>query len=206
MPYSIPLSKISIGEYKTLLKAQSLLPSRQILMENIDANFVAIEKQGISDLAELKKALGNPKKVADFSAISGISAAYLTILRREMGSLEPNPVKISDFPEVDSALIASLQKLGISTAKDVFENDQSLDIELRCLCDLTRINGVGAIAARMFYDAGYHSPKDIANAKPKEMLEKINTVNADKQFYKASLGEKDMQFCIDAATLLIRYT
>ena len=68
------------------------------------------------------------------------------------------------------------------------------------------MNGIGAIAARLFFDAGYHSVSDIASGNAAEMKDKIHQVNAKKSLYKANLGEKDMQFCIDAAALLIKYT
>ncbi len=206
MSYSIPVAKISLSEYKALLKTQNLLPSRQILWEEIDTRFAAIEAQGITDLDTLKKKLAQPDKLAVFAEKTGVPTEYLNILRREMGSLTANPVKIADFPGLDSALIVGLQNQGIKTAKDVFESEKPLDWELTCLCDLTRINGVGAVAARMFYDAGYRSAEEIAQGDAKDMLEKITAVNAEKQYYKASLGEKDMQFCIDAATLVVKYT
>ena len=206
MPYSIPLAKISVNEYKTLLKGQNLLPSRQILLQDIDARFSAIEAKGIGDLDALKKILSKPDKLAAFAESTGIPAEYLNILRREMGSMEAKPVKISDFPGLDSALVVGMQNEGFKTDRDVFESEKPLDWELSCLSDLTRINGVGAVAARLFYDAGYRSAEEIAQGNAKEMLEKITAVNAEKKFYKASLGEKDMQFCIDAAALLIKYT
>ncbi len=39
-----------------------------------------------------------------------------------------------------------------------------------------------------------------------DMLARISAVNAQKGFYKANLGEKDMQFCIDYAQLLVTYS
>ncbi|MEX1307993.1 MAG: DUF4332 domain-containing protein [Eubacteriales bacterium] len=206
MLYSISLERISLSEYQALLKKQTLVPSRQILWDDIDARFSAIKAQGIADLATLKKELAKPDKLAAFAEKSGVPAEYLNILRRQMGSLTAKSVKITEFPGLNSTLVENLQTQGFKTAKDVFESDQPLDKELTCLCDLTRINGVGAVAARLFYDAGFRSIEDMAQADAKDILEKITTVNAENQFYKATLGLKDMQFCIDAASLLIKYT
>lgn len=78
--------------------------------------------------------------------------------------------------------------------------------ELLCLCDLVRINGVGAVAARAFYEAGYRTAADVAGAHADQMLERVSKVNEAKGYYKAKLGEKDMQFCIDFAMLLKKYS
>lgn len=76
--------------------------------------------------------------------------------------------------------------------------------ELISLCNLVRINGIGAMAARTIYESGYKNIVEIAHAKAAELLEKINAVNIDKQYYKANLGEKDMQFIIDAANMILK--
>jgi predicted flap endonuclease-1-like 5' DNA nuclease len=64
------------------------------------------------------------------------------------------------------------------------------------------MNGVGPNAAKMLYEAGYHSPADVAAADAGTMLARVAAVNADGRYYAGKLGEKDMQFCIDSARLL----
>jgi hypothetical protein len=64
---------------------------------------------------------------------------------------------------------------------------------------------VGAVAAKAFYEAGYRSVAAVARADADVILEKISKVNKAKRYYKAQLGVKDMQFCIDFASLLIKY-
>jgi len=70
-------------------------------------------------------------------------------------------------------------------------------------CDLVRINGVGAVAAKSFLDAGYKSISDIANTNSDEMLVGVSAVNDIKHYYKAKLDTKDMQFCIDFARIIM---
>lgn len=94
-------------------------------------------------------------------------------------------------------MISTLTNKGTKTSKDYFENSCKDSEELYCLCDLVRINGVGAVAAKAFYDAGYKSVSDVADAEAGAMLEKVTDINKQKQYYKANLGLKDMQFCID---------
>ncbi len=202
MPYNLDLSNLSIQEYKGLLKRQNLLPGRRMLWQNIDHNFEVIEKQGIVNIAQLKKQLSMPHKLASFATTTGISQEYLIILKREIGTLEQKPVLITGFPGLDDTVVTDLSSRGIKTSKDYLESGSSTTDELFCLCDLVRINGVGPVAARAFYEAGYRSVADVACADADTMLEKVSKVNQTRHYYKAKLGVKDMQFCIDFACLL----
>lgn len=205
MPYQLDLSAFSVQEYKQLLKRQNLLPGRRMLWENIDANFKAIEAQGAGNISVLKKQLSTPQKLAGFAAASGIPEAYLTLLKREIGSLEQKPVPLASFPGIDSHTVDALNARGIKSSKDYLEAAAEED-ELACLCRLVRINGVGAVAAKAFYEAGYRSVEDVACAEAGAMLKEVTKVNDAHGYYKAKLGEKDMQFCIDFASLLIAHT
>ena len=205
MPYNIDLSRLPLQEYRELLKSQNLLPGRRMLRENIDANFERMGREGIADVAQLKKRLATPEKIAAFAAATGVPAQYLTILKREAGSLEQKPVPISDFPGVERALVSALREQGVKTSKEYYESGLCEPGELYYLCDLVRINGVGAVAARAFYEAGFRFVTDVAHADPADMLKKVTAVNEKKGYYKAKLGVKDMQFCIDFARVLISY-
>jgi len=205
LKYSIDLENLPIHEYKDLLKQQNLLPGRRILWRGIEGNFALFERQGIKSIAELKKIISSPKKIAAFSSEIGISEEYLVILKREIGSLEQKPVSLSDFPGIDGLLLEKLSGLGLRTSKDYWNQKQNFTDELFCLCDLVRINGVGPLAARAFYEAGYQYALKISEADPLEMLNKVSEVNEIHHYYKARLGIKDMQFCIDFALLLKKY-
>jgi nucleotidyltransferase/DNA polymerase involved in DNA repair len=148
-----------------------------------------------------------------------VPETYLTILKREMGSLEQKPVPISDFPGISESTVSVLLGKGIRTSKNMYGlaiNPDNISIvsremgvpenllqELNSLCNLVRINGIGAIAARTIYEGGYKSIAEIARTKATELLESMNAVNVNKQYYKANLGEKDMQFIIAAANVLL---
>ncbi len=206
MKYNIDLESLTIHEYKDLLKQQNLLPGRRILWQDIEENFALFDRQGIKYIAELKKIIANPKKLSAFASESGISEEYLVILKREIGSLEKKPVSLSDFPGIDGSLLDKLSESGLRTSKDYWNQKQDFTDELFCLCDLVRINGVGPLAARAFYEAGYKSALEISEADPQEMLEKVSEVNEIHNYYKARLGVKDMQFCKDFALLLNKYS
>ena len=219
MGYNIDLTRISVLRYRDILKNQNLLPGRRMLLENIDENFHKIENSGVHDLAELKAKLSSVPRLSAFALETGVPGNYLLTLKREMGSLEQKPVPISDFPGISADTAAALQAKGVKTSKDVYDlkidpNDASAVSremglaagelqELNSLCDLVRINGVGPIAARTLYESGHTSAPEIARAKAGPLLEGMNAVNADKRYYMVKLGEKDMQFIIDAANILL---
>ena len=206
MKYNLDLELLSVQEYKDLLKQQNLLPGRRILWQDIDKNFAVFESRGIKNVAELKRNLSTPAKIVDLGLASGIPEEYLVILKREIGSLEQKPVPLSSFPGIDSSLATKLSGAGLKTSKEYWESKQDLTDELFCLCDLVRINGVGSIAAKAIYEAGYRSVSNVAAADAAVMLEKVTVVNETKCYYKAKLGKKDMQFCIDFALLLNKFT
>jgi hypothetical protein len=204
MKYRLDIECLSVQKYKDILKKQNLLPGRRILLQNIDENFSLLENKGATTVYKLKKILSSPQKITSFAAESSIPEEYLVILKREMGSLDQKPVAIENFPDIESSRLEKLNEVGIKNSKDYWEQNQASNDELFCLCDLVRINGVGPLAAKVFYEAGYRSVSEVARAHASEMLEKVSEVNSAQNYYKAKLGQKDMQFCIDFAELLIR--
>lgn len=205
MQYGLDLTRISLSEYRELLKQQNLLPGRRMLHDGVDEKFERMAKCGVRTVAELKKRLSSPEKRTAFADETGIADEYLILLKREIGSMEQKPVPLSSFPGVDTKLLTELNGRGIKTSKDYLEQGGTTDGELRALCELVRINGVGGIAARMFYEAGFASVTDVADADATAMLAAVTQINETKHYYGAKLGKKDMQFCIDFANLLIRY-
>ena len=205
MGYTLPLEQIPLDDYRQLLRQQNLLPGRRILLEQLDARFSLFADLGFATVAQLKAGLATPQKLAALAAKTGIPEEYLVILRRELGSLTQNPVSLAEFPGCDPALIASLAASGIRSSQALWEHGNETSAELFALCDLVRINGVGAVAARAFCEAGFDSVGAVACASAADMLARVSAVNVEKGYYKAKLGEKDMQFCIDYAKLLETY-
>ncbi len=220
MNYDIDLSKISLMAYKEILKTQYLLPSRRVLLQNVDYYFDSLAKHGINNLQSLKEIFSSKKRFNQLIISTGLKEDLMIILKREIGSLAPSVVKISDFLYLDEGVLTALKTFDILNSRDYYslflENrlnsdffskirlDETRAIELFELCDLVRINGVGAIAAKSFLDAGYHSVYDVANTTASKMLERVSRVNDIYHYYKTKLGIKDMQFCIDYAKLIIR--
>ncbi len=204
MKYDVDLSRLSVARYLTILKGQTLLPGRRMLLNNLDGNFEAIQRMGILNVAQLKSALSSPKKIDAFSQSSGVPKAYLVMLKRQIGGLSQKRVLLRDFPGIDTSLIQRLLQSGIKNSKDYFKSGPDASDELYCLCNLVRINGVGALAARVLFDAGYASVADIAQADAASALARMNDANDANGVYKVKLGIKDSRFCIDAAQLLLQ--
>lgn len=204
MSYCVDTTRLPILTYRDILKHQSLLPSRKILLDAIDERFASIQAQGIDTVFTLQKQLSSTAKVIAFSSTSGIPLDYCKILKREIGTFSQKPISLSAFSTVDTATLALLQERGIHTTKDYYESNPKPDT-LLALCDLTRINGMGANAAQLFVQAGYRSVAAIAKADAAELQQQVALANAEHTYYKATLGLKDMQFCIEFAKLLQQY-
>lgn len=218
--YAPNLVKVPLERYRDILKTQRLLPSRTLLGEQTDARFAAMANAGIRTLGELKKILSSTKKRAAFAETSGVPDEYLNLLRREIGSLEPKAVNLSEFPEVAEPDLAALSAAGIHTSRELFARytahndpeefaraigaDAAAVRELFCLCDMVRVNGAGPLWVRLLYEAGFESLRDIALADAADMLTRTDAVNRQKRYYTLTLGIKDMRFCIDAANILLR--
>jgi hypothetical protein len=62
MGYTLDLECLSIQEYKELIKQQNLLPSRKILLNNIDAIFYYLKKEILILSVNLKKVFLLPQE------------------------------------------------------------------------------------------------------------------------------------------------
>lgn len=216
MDYSVKLNRLSVNAYKDHLKSIDLLPSRRVLLESIDRHFASIIQNGIEDIGTLMLTVSTSKKLSALSKKTSISEDYLKILKREIGGLIPKSVSLTEFDMLTPVTIENLKNMGIRSSKDYFEvypniSEATLNHEecnrLFALCGLVRINGIGALAAKLFVEAGYVSAADIASADPLDMADKVNAINKRKQYYDGQrLGVKDMTFCIVHAKMLIQYS
>ncbi|SMC49487.1 protein of unknown function [Papillibacter cinnamivorans DSM 12816] len=221
MSYTIDLKRISIQVYRGILKNQNLLPGRRSLLNALEERFRRMADAGIGNLFELKNNLSTPQKLSALSAKTKIPEDYLVILKRELSSFDQKPVPISDFPGVNEQTVHRLLEHSIKTSKDFYNmfmaagGDEAISSktgvgeialnELYSLCNLVRINGVGAAAARTLYESGYKNIEEIAHADPGDLLNRISETNSVGHYYNAKLGIKDAQFVIDFAKLLFEF-
>lgn len=215
MGYYIDLERISLENYKEILKSADLLPSRLVLKDNIDDNFNRLKKENIQNVDELRNALKNKTKIHDFSNQSGISEDYLRILIREVNSYRQKPNKLKDFPGIAGDVISKLEDLGISNTLQLFNkiltvqsrNELSKQtgisenelLYLAKLTDLSRIRWVNHTFAYVLLEAKYETAKKVSEADYNELYEAVKKLNEEKKIYKGHIGLHDMKLCVEAA-------
>jgi hypothetical protein len=137
--YHLDLQHIPLEKYKQTLKAAELIPSRRALKEQIDDRFSRLRVQGIANLAEFLDAAKITAKVAELAGKTGIPVEYLTLLRREVNALLPNPKNLKDFPGGEGSIVEKLAARGIKNTKQLFESA----LTGRQRADLAREAGIG---------------------------------------------------------------
>lgn len=216
--YSINLEQISLGRFQHMLETKELLPGRMILKEQIDKRFSVLESLGIDNLQELWEKLKTQKRVAQLAGESGLKEEYLIILRREISGYMPKPVNLKDLPDIEAEYIEQLASLDIKTTKHLFDRVKTRSqrdelsektnipneviLELTKLSDLVRIVGVGPVFARILYVAGIDNIEVFVSQPPQEILDKVQEINASKQYTKANITEKDIVYCLETASML----
>lgn len=70
--------------------------------------------------------------------------------------------------------------------------------ELLCLSDLVCLYGFGPVFARMFYDLGIRTVKEVQEYKPEEIVE----IYQQETGLKADFNAADIQFSLDLARAL----
>ena len=218
MAYQLDLKKISIADFSDILTSAPLIPSWKILEVDIEVNLNAIKDQGIENLDALLVALKTKEKIEHFSGLTGLSVAYLTVLNRMVKGYLQKPIPLKEFTWIDPEVIRQLEELGIKNTRNLYENSQNaeqrkmladkagLDVEeinrLSKLSDLTRIRWVNHTFAYILLLTGYDTPQKVANANYLQLYEDIKTLNEERKFYNAHIGQNDMKMVIDAAQLI----
>jgi hypothetical protein len=215
MGYYIDLSSISIENFKAKIETGFLLPGRMILKEKINERFSVLTKYGITNVSELQKALKKNDKIAIITKSDGQFQEYLTILLREINSIQPKPNKIKDFVGISSETVLKLEKEGIKDTLALFDrvkssgsrkelasrtgiNEEEI-LELTKLTDLSRIKWVGTMFARVLFESGFDTVEKVSTANCEELYQKITQINKQQNLYKGNIGLNDMKLCVNAA-------
>lgn len=213
--YYLDLDIFSLGKLKQLFETTRLLPSQQILQEEIEARFALLAQNGIQNLEQLQKALKTKAKVAAFAQETGLPVDYLTVLRREVNSYQPKPVKLSDFPGVDPDVVRRLEEAGIKNTKQLFEHVQTsaereqfaaeyqIDpddlFELTKLTDVARLKWVGPKFARLLVDSEYDTVAKVAASDPAALYADLVRTNEERGIYKGKFGINDLESWVTVA-------
>lgn len=215
MAYHIDAENVSLDDLRKRIEATDLVPSRASLLNNMGMKMRALERHGITTLADLRNELKNSGRLEAVAKAMGIETQYLTLLRREIESYFPKPFALKSFDWLPRSEIAKLEKSGIRDTVVLYEATNSsqkrtalakstgaaiIIIEtLAQLADLTRVQWVSPMAARMLLEAGYDSAAKVAEADADELYEALVRVNAGNRFFKGKIGLRDIKRLIHAA-------
>lgn len=213
--YHIDFNSYTLKNFKKSLSHRDMIPSRQILKENLDENFKIFEQLGFKVVQDLLDAIKTKEKMSQFAEDMELPEGYLVILRREINSFHPSPVKLANIPGININVLKALDKEGIKNSRNMFDSAENLKMqmdlakrtalslndieEVASLSDLCRAYGVGPVFARILYDIGIKNLKDLVSRKP----EKIIDIYEDSTGKKADFGENDLKLTIDIAKQLI---
>ena len=215
MAYYINLNDITLDDYQATLKSADLLPSRRVLQEDTEAVFSILKAQGLRTLADLQAALKTKPKLTGLAEQTGIDVDYLTILIREINSLQPKPNKLADFPETPAGVVEKLAAIGIKHALHLHDRvltpadraaladeigmDAEAVLRLAKLTDLSRIRWVNHTFAYVLLEVGYDTSAKVAQADPAQLYTDVKALNAEREIYKGQIGLHDMVLCVNAA-------
>jgi hypothetical protein len=218
MGYYIDLERISIDDYKTMLKTADLIPSWRVVQDHIDEHLDMVKQHNIHTVAELKQALKTTGHVRTFSQQSGLPEQYVAVLRRVTNGYHPKPNRIQDFPCLAEEIVVKLNTVGIKntlqlypeivTAKKRSELAERTGIDtqdimtLTKLTDLSRIRWVNHTFASVLLEAGYDTAKKVAHADYHDLYDTIRHLNTKRALYKGNIGAHDMKLCVEAAQVL----
>lgn len=216
--YGLDMETVSIERFQTMLENKDLLPSRRMLLEDMDARFAALRAAGVKTMADLVTFLKTSKRVLQAAETTGIPEEYLKVLRREVGGYQPKPLRLAEFKYLSVGQAAALQAAGVKTSFDLLHEGASkagredlaaqtglpdaLVLELVRTSDLCRIMGVGLVSAEVFLEAGITSVGEIMTQPPVSMLETTAAVYAKREPGAAPITMNDILFCVDAARML----
>jgi hypothetical protein len=208
--------KVSLDNLQKRIKETDLVPSRCTLMEDIDEKFLKLKANGFVTLADLRMDLKNSKKIPALSKRTGIDPAYLIILRREIESYFPKAYAISDF---DWFLKTDLDTMERNGLKNTLLLQEALDtpgkreemvttlgldadfiVSISVLVDLTRIQWISPVAARMLVSAGYNDVKSVSSANPEKLCSELDRVNKENKYFKGTIGLRDVRRLVKAAS------
>lgn len=208
LDYIPDLSAISLDEFKNDFKTGRILPSRKPLLDDIDEKFLRLYNAGISNATSLREALKSSSSLKKCAKEVNIPESYLKLLKREVNSLLPTPVKFSNIPGISPKTVGQLKNLEIIDTENLFphiHNPESRKkfqetsglsmsdiLWLTKLVDVSRIKWVGPKLARLIIDTEYDTVEKLGNGKPAEVLKAFNEAKKNHQAYAGPLGINDI--------------
>lgn len=215
MGFEIDYEKIDLDKYKEKLKNKKLVPSRRILLDDIDSRFNTLKSEGIENVEKLLKTLKKKSLFVELVNKDSLTEEYLTILLRELKSIQTKTTKLADFNIIPEGLIQKLNEIGIKNTKKLYpyilnkESRLKLAKEIGCelteiellakLSDLSRVQWVNHTFAIVLYEVGCDTLGKLQTSIPENLHTKIVELNKIRNIYKGNIGLNDIVICIEAA-------
>jgi predicted RecB family nuclease len=130
------------------------------------------------------------------------------------------PVPLERFPGIPMEYVEVLRSKGIGDTESFIEatltNHESTMLasstgipagrimEIRALCDLARIRGMGAATARVLYHAGIRSAGQLAEADPALLYKELKTYPGAYKDVILPLRENDLRESIRCAGIIVQ--
>ena len=216
--YHMDLTQFSLDRLRHVLETGNLLPSERILAHDMAGRFAVLASIGVANLQDLVDRLSTKKKLSQFAEESGLPEQYLVILRRRAGTYAPKPVPLKKFPGIEPEYVERLAAVGIKHSKHLFERTRSKQdraelaaladvpgdalLELVKLSDLVRAAYVGAVYARILYEAGVDTLEKLAASSADELLARMIAVNEEKQITRAAMPAEDLGPWLETVKLI----
>lgn len=195
------------------LRSTDLVPSQQPLLERTDERLAQLAHAGITSVEDIRKQLRYKKSVPSVAARTGVDEDYLVLLRRAVRGFFPQPKRLRAFDWIAPEVIDALAKMGINNSEqlraacvrghtgvaDRSGTPVAAISELAALSSLVRVQWISPSLARALLAAGYPTPAAVAGADPAHLTRAVAHANEDRQFFNATIGERDMGRIIHAA-------
>lgn len=210
--YSIDPSDFSLERFFDLTVKRSMLPSRIELHDKPEQRLAMLKSEGFQSIKDILTKLKSKEQLSAFSLKTGIPESYLVLLKREAGSYISKPVRLKDFPGIPLEYAMVLDSKGIKNSRHFYEQLQGAEQkqemskltgipidrleELFYLCDLVRINGVGAVYARILYESDIFSVKQFAETDYKKIYGDSMGLIRLKGYPAGHFVESDIEYCV----------
>lgn len=215
MPYYIDDSRITLDDLRRRICSTDLVPSRKLLTDGIEDIFAKLNSCGIYTLKDFRSNVKSAGALIALSEKSGIDENYLAILKREVESYFSKPFALTDFINVDPNQIGKLIAADIKNIMTLYNsmetpekrekiiNSLGLTVdfvnEIFALADLTRVQWVNPLFARVLYDVGYTGAKALSSADAVNLHKEVETINAEQRYFKGKIGLADIKRVIHSA-------
>ncbi len=218
MPYHLDLDNLELQYLEKRLTEEDLIPSLLPLRDNLAGNLKCLSAAGFKTPADLCAVLAKEKSLNAVSAAAGIPSGYLKLLGRALRGYTPKPVALGEYPGIGKQIVVKLEREGLNDSRAFWEAARGpkdrqrlagktgltahMLLEVACLADLSRIQWVSPLFARLLYDAGFKTVRQVALATAPDIFDRVDAVNRKKGLYKGKIGVRDMGRLVYLAALL----